>query len=567
MLLLCMAALMPVFSQDTTSLLPLAIEDPQMDAYLSNRNPATLTIRLLNSPANLGKTDVKCSLVTFGPDFQTTRHEQIGTTREITLTLEDNLPYQQIWLTVGNYLYAGIYVNTELTVSIDLDLVKEKVYMIGKGIRYAGRDGELNTVMNEYVLFRREERHALSQGIDSLKRIKRELTEAVFLTQIDSIRSQMDEINAAFIAKHPRFGWAVTNEVNSEFYGKMCTVYWGDKLPEKLAKQMDQHRPFFTSNEGVLFYKYFTTYTVYRKDFPSPRVHEALMTNYAKYNDDQRAVLDTISKLEKLRVEEQKEKMQSMNALYKKRSEVFFEDIQKIKILHHMAIIDSAFHGTRADILKLCLMDMGKNAFSLTYSILLKGTRTNWCKSVVEKELSQSLATQKQINVLLNSGGAIANPEAVFGRPVTSLPFGANLYRLDTLDDAGLFIRGLQSRFKDKALIVDFWATWCAPCLAAMPYSKKLHEENGDLPVEYIYLCTSSSSNETLWKNKVAELEIPGTHIFIADKIVSELKKTLDASGGFPAYVLIDNRGKIHPKRINGIGEVDRDVLMELVGR
>src|SRR5690606_38887727 len=136
----------------------------------------------------------------------------------------------------------------------------------------------------------------------------------------------------------------------------------------------------------------------------------------------------------------------SMNALYKKRSEVFFEDIQKIKILHHMAIIDSAFHGTRADILKLCLMDMGKNAFSLTYSILLKGTRTNWCKSVVEKELSQSLATQKQINVLLNSGGAIANPEAVFGRPVTSLPFGANLYRLDTLDDAGLFIRGLQSR-------------------------------------------------------------------------------------------------------------------------
>lgn len=30
--------------------------------------------------------------------------------------------------------------------------------------------------------------------------------------------------------------------------------------------------------------------------------------------------------------------------------------------------------------------------------------------------------------------------------------------------------------FKGKAVLLDFWATWCAPCLATMPELQKLHE-------------------------------------------------------------------------------------------
>ncbi len=33
------------------------------------------------------------------------------------------------------------------------------------------------------------------------------------------------------------------------------------------------------------------------------------------------------------------------------------------------------------------------------------------------------------------------------------------------------------SDFKGKVVLVDFWATWCGPCLRAMPYIQTLHEK------------------------------------------------------------------------------------------
>ena len=33
------------------------------------------------------------------------------------------------------------------------------------------------------------------------------------------------------------------------------------------------------------------------------------------------------------------------------------------------------------------------------------------------------------------------------------------------------------SEFKGKIVLIDFWATWCGPCLADIPKLKKLHEK------------------------------------------------------------------------------------------
>ncbi|QEC51829.1 thiol-disulfide isomerase/thioredoxin [Anseongella ginsenosidimutans] len=563
-LLLGLAASFPAYSQETASKLPLAIEDPRMDAYLAGRKPATLTIKLLNAPADLGPVNVKGSFVHYGPDFQTTKHYQIGKDRELTVELEQNLPYQQIWLHVGEYLYAGIYVNTGLTVNIDLDRAKS-AYMIGEGISYSGTDGKLNAILNEHVLFRRDERRALSKQRDSLLKKMDELPEGALWVKLDSLRSQRKKINAEFIAKYPTYGWAVTNEENSAFYNEMCIAYRRKRFPEELEKEVSAHKPFFTSNDGVQFYRYLSWYLSSGDDHPRPRVHEMIMADYDAYTQEEQALLDTISSIRKFSEEERKEKQEVIRSWYKKWNEVFYNDIVKINTQHEAAIFDSLCAAPRADILKLGLLKQAKSTFAKTFPLLSASAQTAWCRRIIEKELEESLASQKQVDALLASGNALENPQAAFGRPVTSLPFGASLYRLDSLDNADDFIRALLSRFKDKALIIDFWATWCGPCISAMPYAKKLQKENADLPVEYIYLCTSGSSNETLWKNKVAELKIPGTHIFVADRIIAGLKSRMDAGGGYPAYVLVDSRGNINARRINGLSEINRDVLKALL--
>lgn len=36
---------------------------------------------------------------------------------------------------------------------------------------------------------------------------------------------------------------------------------------------------------------------------------------------------------------------------------------------------------------------------------------------------------------------------------------------------------------KDKTILVDFWASWCAPCKNLLPVVEKIAEENPDVVV------------------------------------------------------------------------------------
>ena len=44
----------------------------------------------------------------------------------------------------------------------------------------------------------------------------------------------------------------------------------------------------------------------------------------------------------------------------------------------------------------------------------------------------------------------------------------------------------LQKDMKGKVVVIDFWATWCGPCVAEMPNMKKIYGEFHDKGVEFI---------------------------------------------------------------------------------
>ena len=101
--------------------------------------------------------------------------------------------------------------------------------------------------------------------------------------------------------------------------------------------------------------------------------------------------------------------------------------------------------------------------------------------------------------------------------------------------------------FRGKYVLIDFWGTWCGPCIAEIPHSQKLESEFVDKDIAFVYI--SMRDNEEKWKKHVSDTKLKGTQLF-ADKEESEqLEKEYDVRF-YPSFLLLDKEGKIVTRRI-----------------
>jgi len=92
---------------------------------------------------------------------------------------------------------------------------------------------------------------------------------------------------------------------------------------------------------------------------------------------------------------------------------------------------------------------------------------------------------------------------------------------------------------KGKVVYIDFWATWCAPCVMENKAAQKIKPKYKNKDLVFVYIVRDN--NETAWKEAVAKQEIEGLHLFGAASNVFDQYHV----NGVPHYVLIDKTGKI----------------------
>jgi len=169
-------------------------------------------------------------------------------------------------------------------------------------------------------------------------------------------------------------------------------------------------------------------------------------------------------------------------------------------------------------------------------------------KSIYEKIIGLYPGTAAANSAL----GSLRRLDAV-GKPL-------ELAFTDAVTGSEVSIKGL----KGKVVVLDFWATWCGPCVAEMPTMKKLYAEYKDKGVEFIGVSLDEKGTGLdKLKAFVAKEEITWPQYYQGDGWTSEFSKSWGINS-IPAVFVVDQEGNI--ASVEARGKLDK-LIPELLNK
>jgi thiol-disulfide isomerase/thioredoxin len=115
------------------------------------------------------------------------------------------------------------------------------------------------------------------------------------------------------------------------------------------------------------------------------------------------------------------------------------------------------------------------------------------------------------------------------------------------------------AQWHDRILVINYWATWCAPCREEMPELSRLQERYGTHGVQIVGIAIDDAG-KVRDHLRTAPVSYP---VLVGDNIFAETSRSLgNAPMGMPYTVVIDREGKL---RATALGRVHERVLAKLL--
>jgi len=128
-------------------------------------------------------------------------------------------------------------------------------------------------------------------------------------------------------------------------------------------------------------------------------------------------------------------------------------------------------------------------------------------------------------------------------------------FTLKTLDGQEMTL----SKLRGKVVLLDFWATWCAPCREAIPHLINLQKTYQEKGFEVIGMNVDRGDVETV-RRFVKSMDIPYPITLTSEEVSRNYGVT-----GLPTTILIDKEGKIRQKLLGFTSEISKQITSTIV--
>lgn len=118
------------------------------------------------------------------------------------------------------------------------------------------------------------------------------------------------------------------------------------------------------------------------------------------------------------------------------------------------------------------------------------------------------------------------------------------------------------SKHRGKVVLIDFWATWCGPCVAGHKAMRPMKAELANKDIAYVYIAGENSPKER-WEEMIPNIN--GDHYRLTHDQWNYFGKTLNVKG-IPDYFILDREGNIvyRDQGFPGVTKMKEELLKAL---
>ncbi|MBQ1968339.1 MAG: TlpA family protein disulfide reductase [Flavobacteriales bacterium] len=172
------------------------------------------------------------------------------------------------------------------------------------------------------------------------------------------------------------------------------------------------------------------------------------------------------------------------------------------------------------------------------------------CSSKAKKELYHSLSDAVKNTPLARAIKEDIDVDDSFNKGKENLRVGIPFTDFSLLSHTGDSIR--LSSYKGKYVLLDFWGSWCGPCIKEIPHIKEIWKRYGTLE-DFALIGMALETDEDKWRETIKEQSMEWTHVNINSE--KDRKKAVNVIHGiymYPSLILLDKEGHVIAIQLGG---------------